>query len=195
MAALCVAASRTLDLVPGYCYGLIAIYAVRPTPEGRVQGRYQFFAQLVVLVVATTAFLLTGPVFHAATSAHPSWTWLVADPALNMIFLGGFSAVAFGMLPLPFLPGHAVAQWNRWAWGGVSLVGLGGYLAVLLSPGSGTSREVHAGALVPLAATFVVFAVISLSFWGYHLRQRRQLGVPLYGEGSEEYEDYESSST
>ncbi|MDH2903348.1 MAG: FGLLP motif-containing membrane protein [Actinomycetota bacterium] len=176
IAVVCVVASRLLRLAPGYCYGLIAVYVLHPTPHLKDEGRYHFVSSLVVLAVSTAAFFLTIPVYRAATNGHPTLWALILDPALNMTFLAGFSSVAFGMFPLPFLPGHVVARWNRWAWAFLSVVGLMGYVAVLLSPGSGTLQELHSAGMIPLMTAFVLFAVASLGFWVYHLRRAKALG-------------------
>jgi CHASE2 domain-containing sensor protein len=75
------------------------------------------------------------------------------------------------MLPLPFLPGRHVRHWNRAAWLVITTVGLIGFVAVLLTPGSGTPSELHHVALVPLFVAFAIFALGSLAFMAYfHLR-------------------------
>ena len=200
IAVICVSASRWLGLAPGYCYGLIAVYVLRPTPSLKAEGRYHFISSIVVLAVSTAAFFLTVPVFRAATNGHPALWALILDPALNMTFLAGFSSVAFGMFPLPFLPGHGVARWNRWAWALLSVVGLMGYVAVLLSPGSGTLQELHSAGMIPLMTAFVLFAIASLGFWAYHLRRAKSLGELHHSDSvgpddedseGEEQEDFE----
>lgn len=171
IAIVCVSASRALGLSPGYCYGLIAIFVLRPHTDNKDWGRLHAIASVCVLVVSTAAFFLTVPVFHAATAHSPSPFWLILDPALNVTFLGGFASLAFGMFPLPFLPGRHVRQWNKWAWMVITTIGLVGFVAVLLSPGSGSQSELHHIALVPLIVAFVAFAIGSLAFMLYfHLR-------------------------
>ncbi len=194
IAVVCVVASRSLGLAPGYCYGLIALYVLRPTPNLATEGRYHFISSIVVLAVSTLAFFLTVPVFRVATMAHPPLWAVLLDPALNMLFLAGFSGVAFGMLPLPFLPGHGVARWNRYAWAFLSAVALIGYVAVVLSPGSGTAQELHSVGIIPLLTTFVLFAVASLGFWVYHLRRAKAMGE-LHEETDENQEDFEVFAT
>ena len=197
IAVVCVVASRSLGLAPGYCYGLIAVYVLRPTPSLAAEGRYHFISSIVVLAVSTVAFFLTVPVFHLATGAHPPLWAVLMDPALNMVFLAGFSGVAFGMFPLPFLPGHGVARWNRFAWAFLSVVALMGYVAVVLSPGSGTAQELHSVGIVPLLTTFVAFAVASLGFWAYHVRAAKAAGELHHGdhEDHEDQEDFEVFAT
>ena len=171
IAVLCVSASRALGLSPGYCYGLIAVFVLRPHTDNKDWGRLHAIASVCVLVVSTAAFFLTVPVLHAATAHSPSPFWLILDPALNVTFLGGFASLAFGMFPLPFLPGRHVRQWNKWAWMLITTIGLIGFVAVLLSPGSGSQSELHHIALVPLIVAFAAFAIGSLAFMLYfHLR-------------------------
>lgn len=171
IAIICVSASRAIGLSPGYCYGLIAVFVLRPHTDERDWGRLHAIASVCVLVVSTVALFLTVPVFHAATASHPSPIWLILDPALNVTFLGGFASLAFGMLPLPFLPGRHVRQWNRVAWMVITTAGLIGFVAVLLTPGSGSPSELRHVALVPLFVAFAAFALGSLAFMAYfHLR-------------------------
>jgi len=171
IAIICVSASRALGLSPGYCYGLIAVFVLRPHTDNKDWGRLHAIASVCVLAVSTAAFFLTVPVFHAATAHSPSPFWLILDPALNVTFLGGFASLAFGMFPLPFLPGRHVRQWNKWAWMVITTIGLIGFVAVLLSPGSGSQSELHHIAIVPLIVAFAGFAIGSLAFMLYfHLR-------------------------
>ncbi len=174
IAVMCVAASRALGLSPGYCYGLIAVFLLRPHVAEHEWGKLHFIASVCVLVVATAAFFLTVPVFHAATQVNPSPIWLILNPALNVVFLGGFASLAFGMFPLPFLPGRHVANWNRTAWLVMTVIGLVGFVAVLLSPGSGSSNEIKHVAMVPLLIAFVGFAIFSLVVMLYFHRHPSQ---------------------
>src|ERR1035437_4286020 len=128
-------------------------------------------ASVCVLIVSTVAFCLPRPVLHAAAQISPSPFWLILDPTLDVTFLRGFASLAFGMLPLPFLPGRFVRHWNPWAWMVVTTIGLIGFVAVLLTPGSGSPSELRHVALVPLFVAFAIFAVGSLAFMAYfHLR-------------------------
>ena len=189
IAIVCVSASRIIGLSPGYCYGLIAVFHLRPKTDEKDWGRLHAISSVVVLAVSTAAFFLTVPAFHAATSPNPSPWLLIIVPALNVTFLGGFASLAFGMFPLPFLPGRHVRQWNRAAWYLITAVGLIGFVAVLLSPGSGTPAELRHVALIPLFAAFAIFAGLSLVFMGYfHLRPNEAVEGDD-GQGNEEYGD------
>ena len=72
IAIICVSASRLIGLSPGYCYGLIAVFVLRPHTDEKDWGRLHAIASVCVLIVATAAFLLTVPVYHLATASSPS---------------------------------------------------------------------------------------------------------------------------
>ncbi|HEV2427847.1 MAG TPA: PKD domain-containing protein, partial [Acidimicrobiales bacterium] len=128
IAVICVGISRAVGLSPGYCYGLIAVFVLNPRTPEEDWGRIHAIASLVLFVVAASAFMLTVPVFHAATSPSPNPIWVILTPALNVTFLGGFASLAFSMFPLPFLPGRHVARWRRSAWLTISTVGMVGFI-------------------------------------------------------------------
>ncbi len=181
IAIICVSISRMVGLSPGYCYGLIAVFVLNPKTPEEDWGRIHAVASLVLFVVASAAFMLTVPVFHAATSPSPNPFWLILTPALDVTFLGGFASLAFSMFPLPFLPGRHVARWRRSAWLTISTVGMVGFLAVLLSPGSGSSAELKHVAVIPLVVAFGLFAIVSL---GVMLYFHRHPSPPVEGEAA-----------
>ena len=188
IAIVCVAASRAVGLSPGYCYGLIAAFVLKPHVREEEWGKLHALASLTVFIAASAAFFLTIPVYHAATSANPSPFALILVPALNVVFLGGFASLAFGMFPLPFLPGYHVKRWNYPAWLVISFVGLVGFLAVLLAPGSGSSSELHHVALIPLLIAFGTFAVLSLVAIAYFHRHPSRLAEGEHHAGAPSHE-------
>jgi hypothetical protein len=174
VAALCVGASRVFRLEPGYCYGLIAVFAFMPSLPEESSGRLATVSALFVLGLSLVAWVAWVPVQVAASHPHPSPALLVLEAALGVVFILGIESVAFGMLPLPFLPGRDAAAWNRWAWAGVFGLGLLAFVWILLQPGSGFATEVHHVDLIPVVATCVGFGALSLAFMAYFkLRKAR----------------------
>jgi hypothetical protein len=67
----------------------------------------------------------------------------------------------------------------------ITTVGLIGFVAVLLSPGSGSPSEVQHVALVPLIVAFGLFALGSLAFMAYfHLRPSPPSAAPPQPTGA-----------
>jgi YVTN family beta-propeller protein len=183
IAILCVGVSRAIGLSPGYCYGLLAVFLIRPNVEEKDRGRLHAMSSLSILVAATLAFLITDTVFKAATGDNPSVWLLILNPALNIVFLAGFANLAFGMFPLPFLAGQHVVKWNRAVGLLIGGLGLCGFVAVLLTPGSGSTQELQHVGMIPIVGAFVGFAVASLGAMVYFRRH------PYTGHVEEEGEE------
>ena len=173
---------------------MIASFLIVPGTSAKEQGRLHFVASLTVLIAATSAFFLAVPVFHTATQANPSPWPLVLTPALDSMFLAGFASLAFGMFPLPFLPGRHVAKWNETLWLLVSGLGLIGFVGVLLSPGSGSQSELQHVGLVPILTVFGIFSAISVGFMVYfRMRPSSTPGEDAEAEELEEAEEAEEA--
>jgi YVTN family beta-propeller protein len=174
VAALCVFVSRLLALEPGYCYGLIAVFALRPVVPEKVAGRLAAVSALFVLLLSLAAWAAWVPIQRAASHPHPSPALLVLEAGLGVVFILGIESVSFGMLPLPFLPGRDVAAWNRWAWSGIFILGLTAFVWTLLQPGSGFASEVHHVDLIPVIAACAGFAAVTLAFMAYFKLRKAQ---------------------
>ena len=177
VAALCVVTSRVFKLEPGYCYGLIAVFAFMPELPVKSSGRLAALSSLFVLALSLVAWIISLPVNAAASHPHPSPALLVLQAGLGVVFILGIESVSFGMLPLPFLPGRDVAAWNRWAWAGVFGLGLVAFVWTLLQPGNGVTSAVKHVDLIPVAATCGAFALFSLAFMAY-FKLRKPTGAP-----------------
>jgi YVTN family beta-propeller protein len=183
VAALCVVVSRLLHLEPGYCYGLIAVFAFRPVLPEKLSGPLGAVSALFVLVVSLAAWIAWIPVQNTVSHAtHPTPAWLILEATLGVVFLLGIESVTFGMLPLPFLPGRDVAKWNRWVWAAVFLLGLVAFVWTLLQPGSGYAEEVQHIDLLPVVITCAAFAGGTVAFMAYfrfrHDKTRTKGGPP-----------------
>jgi hypothetical protein len=177
VAAVCVVVSRALVLEPGYCYGLIAVFAFRPLLPEESGGRLAAVSALVVLALSVASYAAFVEVSHVASRPHPSPALLVVQAALGVVFALGIQSVSFGMLPLPFLPGRDVVKWNPWAWAGVFGLGTIAFVWILLQPGSGISTQIHHVDLIPVVVTCVVFAVVALAFMAYFKVRKPRLAA------------------
>lgn len=167
VAVACVLVSRLLSLQPGYCYGLLAVFAFMPALAPHIKGRIAAVSAVLVLALSLIAWFIWVPLERAASHPHPSPGILVVEAFLGVVFILGLESVSFGMLPLPFLPGRDVWAWNRWIWGALFSLGTFGFVWVLLQPGSGYSERVRHLDLIPVAVTCAVFAGCTLAFMAY----------------------------
>ena len=143
IAAACVTLSRYLHLQPGYLYGLIAGFGLAEATDteatdsqNNTNGRLSLFTALIVLGVSLASWFVR-PDFMPLHGARPGPLALIAVAALTGLAVAGVEALAFGLLPLPFLPGARIWKWNKLVWSCVYVIALGLLVKVLLLPNRG----------------------------------------------------------
>lgn len=194
VAGVCVVISRQLSLAPAYLYGLICVYEIRSrsrsaktrseeprltrTKEKAIdegegaRAASSIAAILVVCLAAWLVFLCFGNAL-ARSAAHPFGSISVA--VLTTVFVGGLESVAFGLVPLPFLPGREIWEWSPWWWGAVSVVGMGAFTTIVLAPGTGAMSRIPWNKLGEASLAFASFFFVSVVFMGYLWQwERRQ---------------------
>jgi hypothetical protein len=159
--------SRAMHFQPGYVYGAMAGLAFRSALSGRLQGRLTAANWLFSLVLALGAWYGRVPVAEAAAQPGASVWWMGAEVCLALIFLWGIESLAVAMLPMRFLDGRKVVNWNRPTWAVLMFLGLFATVHVLLSANSGyvghTGAQVRFGVIVLFAA----FGAFSVAVWAY----------------------------
>ncbi|HTJ74092.1 MAG TPA: hypothetical protein VL337_01900, partial [Acidimicrobiales bacterium] len=172
-----VVASRLLHFQPGYFYGALAGLAFASALSKRTEGQVSAANWSFALLISVGAFLARTPVAHAAARPGASAWWIGAEAGLVLVFLWGVEGLVVAMLPMRFLAGRKVIEWNRAVWGILLFLGLFATVHVLLSPTSGyvghTSGEVAIGVTI----LFLVFGAISVGLWAY-FRYRPERLIP-----------------
>jgi hypothetical protein len=161
--------SRVLDFQPGYVYGVVAAATFGVAISERDEGRGEAFAAAWALLIASAAWLVWQPV-KVAAEAGSSFGVYVLDASLAAVAVAGIEALAFGLVPLRFLPGSKVKAWNRGAWLVLLFAGWFAVVHVLLDPSKGVTGQAQASQNRVLAL-FGSFAVLSVLFWaGFRIR-------------------------
>ena len=166
IAAGCVLVSRLVHFEPGYLYGVVAGLAFTTKLADKDQGVDVAASTLTTLAIATTAWIAWVPVSASAAHPHADALILIADTFLASIFVGGVVGTVINLLPLRFLPGGTIVDWNRIAWGAIASIALFVLLEVMVFPAHHTGHS----RTTPLATTlalFASFAVASLLFRQY----------------------------
>ena len=162
-----VALSRLGHWQPGYMYGALAglafASALSPRREGQITAANWVFA----LVISVAAFFLRAPVADAASKPHASVWWIGLEACLVLIFLWGIEGLAVAMLPMRFLDGRKVIDWNRAVWAVLMFVGVFSVVHVLLTPTSGYVGHTTGQVTVGVVVLFVIFGAISVGLWAY----------------------------
>ena len=180
VAAACVFVSRITQFQPGYLYGIICGVAFAATLPRDANGHVIAISSAVTLVLGVVAWLLWVPVKQTAEVPGASPLAVIAGNFLAAVFVGGLVGSVLSLVPLRFLPGGALAEWNRVVWGTFFGLAVFGLLQVMLRP---ESSSVHTGttAVVTAGVLFVIFGGISVTtriYFGRRRRRREQVSAP-----------------
>ncbi len=180
VAAACVFVSRITQFQPGYLYGIICGAAFAATVGRDENGHIIAISSAVTLALGVIAWFLWVPVKQTAELPGASPLAVIAGNFLAAVFVGGLVGSVLSLVPLRFLPGGALAEWNRAVWGTFFGLAVFGLLQIMLRP---ESSSVHTGttAIVTAAVLFVVFGGISVAtrtYFGRRRRRRAQVSAP-----------------
>ena len=149
IAALFVLVSRLGNLQPGYLYGIVlgAIF-VREVPA-KEEGHETFYGSIWTLGAAALGWL--GLTWVRSLGFDPNGFGVtLLSTAFAAVLVAGLEATAFGLMPLRFMPGHAVYRWNRLGWGLLFGLAVFAFIHLLISP---CSRPRTYQASLPRAAS------------------------------------------
>jgi hypothetical protein len=98
------------------------------------------------------------------------------DVMWGLIIVMGLQAVLFGLMPFRFLGGHALREWNSWAWGLLYGMSACFYSIVLMGANRATLGQIHTNHTeLQVVWPFLGFAALSIAFRGYFaLRDHRR---------------------
>jgi hypothetical protein len=172
IAALFVLVSRLGQFQPGYLYGIVlgAIF-VSDVPD-REAGRETFVGSLWTLAAAALAWLgLTW--LRGLGLPEDGFGVTLLTTAFAATLVAGLEAAAFGLMPMTFLPGHAVYRWNRPAWALLFGLSVFAFLHILIGPTSGYVAELSPDAFAAALGVFALFGALSIGTWLYFRVRRR----------------------
>jgi len=170
------AASRLLELTPGYVYGLFLAFTsaglrrMSPIDEGRAIA----IGACSLAGLAVTAWVWRIPVTRVLDgSGGSAFGWVFAENLLTQCFVAAVIGLVFGLLPMRFMDGHALWQWNRWAWAAIYAVAVFLFALVLLDP-TGTAAGATHDMWLRSMILFGAAGAASVLFWAvFRLRPTR----------------------
>ncbi|MFC7597480.1 FGLLP motif-containing membrane protein [Terrabacter sp. GCM10028922] len=167
IALVCAVASFLGQFQPGYVYGLIAGYAVLTTSrmDRATSARAVLVGSAALAVVSLTAWLAWAPLDSALTTVGAPGAQRVVDAVLATVVVVGVQALAFQLLPLTFLDGHAVHEWSRTRWRVVYAFALFALIAVTFHPR--TRNDTTDPQVLVMVALFALFGAGSVAFWAW----------------------------
>ena len=164
--AICVLVSRFANFQPGYLYGLVIGFFFASALSREQEGRAEAIAAGSSLVVALVAWVALS-FLRGGQGAEFDLITAILQSATVTIVVAGLENAVFAMLPLRFLPGEAVYNWNRRVWLALIAVGLFGFAHVLLNPSAGYLADTTRTSFFTLIVLLVGFGLASVGFWAY----------------------------
>jgi hypothetical protein len=166
LAAVFVLISRVWSLQPGYLYGVVLGVVFLQAMGPRLEGREAAAGATFTLVLAVVAWLLLSWVRDADLPIG-DLSSIVVTTALAAIVVAALEAVAFGLMPMRFMPGYTIYRWRRPVWALLWGLALFGFIHILVGPNAGYLSDLSIEALVAAAGIFALFGAISVGFWAY----------------------------
>jgi hypothetical protein len=168
IAIICVIVSRVANFQPGYLYGLVVGFFFVSSVSRDIEGKAEAAAAATSLAAAFVAWVVLA-LLRSGAAGGDDFTNTLLQSATVTIVVAGLENAVFAMLPLRFLPGSAVFDWNRRIW--IVLIGLGvfGFAHVLLNPsaGAGYLADTTRTSFFTLVVLLVAFGVVSVAFWAW----------------------------
>jgi hypothetical protein len=174
-----VAMSRALDFQPGYVYGAMAGLAFASAVSKGSQGRITAANWVFSLVIALGAWFARVPVSEAAAQPDASALWMAAEVCLALVFLWGVESLAVAMLPMRYLDGRKVIDWNRPTWAVLMFLGAFTTVHVLLSASSGYVGQTGGQVRWAVLGLFCAFGAFSVAFWAYFRYRPQRPPAPI----------------
>ena len=179
IALVCVVISRLANFQPGYLYGLVVSIVFVTEISTREEGIGTWLASLWLLALSVVAWVLLGVVRQQ--SADPLLS-LFLQTVLVTFVVAGIEALAIGLLPMRFLPGHPLYKWRRSMWFPLFALAILGYLLILVDPANGyLSNDSRTPMLVGIIF-LVGFGTISIGTWAYFRFRPARAGGDRPGE-------------
>jgi hypothetical protein len=168
VAVICVLVSRLANFQPGYMYGLIIGFFFAHGVSRELEGRAEATAAGVSLAAALVAWIALA-FLHGGAGPSGAFLGPLLESATVTIVVAGLESAVFALLPLRFLPGAAVWDWNRRVWAVLFGLGIFGFAHVLLNPaaGAGYLADTTRASFLTLAVLLGAFGLASVVFWAY----------------------------
>jgi hypothetical protein len=179
VAVICVILSRLSGFQPGYLYGLIISIVFVTEMSARDEGFGVWIASIWLLILSVIAWLLLGLVRELGGD---QWLQLLLQTVLVTFVVAGIEALAIGLLPMRFLPGHPLFMWRRSVWFPVFALSVFAYLLILVDPANGYLSDSSRTPTIVGLMFLVTFGIVSIGTWAYFRYRPARVVVEATGE-------------
>jgi hypothetical protein len=127
IAVVCVGLSRLMDFQPGILYGFVASnLIVGSVVLSRRQEAQVVILPTLALLGASLLAWLALLVLRPAAESSDAWWLALLEVVTVTIFVAGLEGVFYAMIPITFMDGATVFEWNKLVW--ITLFGVATFL-------------------------------------------------------------------
>ncbi|MBI5300968.1 MAG: lamin tail domain-containing protein [Chloroflexi bacterium] len=153
--------SRFSGLTPGLLFGNPAGIEDVDDPHFEIPSHFIALGAMGILAIA--AWLLTPLIDEGA--------WL--HTTLLLIFALGVQSVFFEMLPIKYLHGKGIFQYNRWLWVILFALTTTVFFQTMLNPNGDFVHAFQQSNMIVLSLTVIGFCILSAGLWYYFQRVQK----------------------
>lgn len=117
IAIVCVVVSRLMDFQPGILYGFVASNLILSSVVlSRRQSAQVVLVPTLALLAASLLAWLVLLVLRPVAETSGSWWLSLIEVVVVTIFVAGLEGVFYAMIPITFMDGATVLEWNKVGW-------------------------------------------------------------------------------
>lgn len=166
VAILAVTLTRITGFQPGLMYGFVAANAIvsDTTLTREQQGKQTLYPALALLGCCLLAWVLADPL-RAYAEDHPDWWNAVPEGIAVGLFVSGLEGLFFQLIPIQFMDGRKLFDWNKVIWLVLSLASGFLFWQVLINDDKDSIDA--AGATSTIVALIVVIGCLAatIAMW------------------------------
>jgi hypothetical protein len=172
IAAGSVLLSRLVGFRPGFLFGFVASFTLLAPAalDRRQSGQLIFFPAIALLALSVIAWLLVIPL-REVTEGTDAWWAAFPVGAAVAVFVGGLEGLFFSMIPLRFMDGAKIAQWNRLLWFLIFAAAAFLFWHVLLNQEGAYAHVLPERKVVAALSLLGFYSIVTVGTWAY-FRQR-----------------------
>jgi hypothetical protein len=174
LVALAVLVARLLELEPGVIFGLVAGIAYATSLQAAKSALVTIVGSGFGLVLAIVAWF--GYSFLAPIEWGDNFAAVFLVEFLAGVTVKGVSTLPLSLLPLGNLDGAKLFGWKRLVWGASYVVGLAGFMLVLLTIPKAWGEV--PGDFVRWLLLFGGYALVAIVVWAVNARMLRKKPLP-----------------
>ena len=179
IAVASVALCRAVGFQPGIVFGFIAssVLLVPATVSKRDSGSVLIWPALALLAVSLGAWLLVAPL-RDLSAGHSGILAALPESIAVAIFIVGMEGLFCTMIPLRFMDGKRLWDWNKWVWLAVFVSVSFLFFHILFYREEAYFDALRNTKVIGAGAVFVAYLLVTFGTWGFFSIRNR-------GEGGE----------